>query len=896
MEKPRLIPVPENLPPPRPMPPIPAPRLIPPVPMAVPAPKPIPPVPAPRLIPPVPAPRLIAPKLITTTAVSVTSRSDYFLSNGKRIETTSWDPSGKYIDSQSGETFLLPNHVDFSHFINDKFMPRPPVDARAPLPHQQFVIDYMKPGNPYRGLLLNHNLGSGKTRTAIETAKNYADLGHRVLILIPATLHPTWTAEIDKWQPGLQKMCDFVHYNAPNAINVLDNLIAREIRGVGPSNHLKHRLIIADEVHNLISMIVSPVSKKGPELFDLLLKRTYDCKFLFLSATPILNNPFELAQICNLIRGQMLTAKVCTLFPTDEEEFLDLFINEEGNVGNPNLFLRRIQGMVSYYYGAKSDKYPQLVSCQPIEVQMNPNQEGVYRANLAVEEEERRRSRQQQMVRPRDEVSTTFNVKTRQNCNFVFPPSIKRPTPKYFNMSIDSALSVNPTSWTTDQRAQMKLLFTNPETNRVDDAEYRLFERQFVNARHSDRLALIGDIISKRFGEGSADYQMFKDIYNPDLSAFEEAVNKSTSYEETIDIVIKALKSLPNLYDVIVEGGPKMYALLNAINMYPGNWGPVLVYSNFVALEGIQIFSILLDHMGYHPLPYETLKSETGYKRQLTSIYGENARFYVIYTGEITNDQRRKILDVFNHPENIDGSICKIFLASSAAAEGISLKCTSQVHIMEPYWNEVRIQQVIGRARRIESHVALPKDKQVVYVYRYHMVTKEGEPTTDHAVFEVAKRKERLSQQFLQLIKNGAVDNIINFKHNNVPGENEIEIYQIPHSTEATRTDIAYPACITDDKLDTVTRRETRQVEIYSIVPVDIPGKNLVGVVKPPNDQMVTVKGRLKQGGDVYTGVALFDADSARQGHLELESVLLEVKGKKVNVPVAKFFEHHLDM
>ena len=38
---------------------------------------------------------------------------------------------------------------------------------------------------------------------------------------------------------------------------------------------------------------------------------------------------------------------------------------------------------------------------------------------------------------------------------------------------------------------------------------------------------------------------------------------------------------------------------------------------------------------------------------------------------------------------------------------------------MEPYWHPVRISQVIGRARRINSHIDLPKELQTVKVFMY---------------------------------------------------------------------------------------------------------------------------------------------------------------------------------
>ena len=65
-------------------------------------------------------------------------------------------------------------------------------------------------------------------------------------------------------------------------------------------------------------------------------------------------------------------------------------------------------------------------------------------------------------------------------------------------------------------------------------------------------------------------------------------------------------------------------------------------------------------------------------------------------------------------------------MITSSGAEGITLKNTRFVHIMEPYWHPVRMEQVIGRARRICSHQDLPEELRTVKVFLYLMTfTKE---------------------------------------------------------------------------------------------------------------------------------------------------------------------------
>ena len=66
-------------------------------------------------------------------------------------------------------------------------------------------------------------------------------------------------------------------------------------------------------------------------------------------------------------------------------------------------------------------------------------------------------------------------------------------------------------------------------------------------------------------------------------------------------------------------------------------------------------------------------------------------------------------------------------MITSSGAEGINLQNVRNVHLIEPYWHPIRTEQVIGRARRICSHQALPysdddnKNERTVNVYLYLM-------------------------------------------------------------------------------------------------------------------------------------------------------------------------------
>ena len=202
--------------------------------------------------------------------------------------------------------------------------------------------------------------------------------------------------------------------------------------------------------------------------------------------------------------------------------------------------------------------------------------------------------------------------------------------------------------------------------------------------------------------------------------------------------------------------------------------GPVLIYSNYVLMEGLDILKVYLKYFGYNP--YNS--------KNVTEYFG-----YAEYHNGINNENRRQAIKLENEPDNKYGKLIKIMMFSPAGSEGISLENIRQVHIMEPYWHEVRITQMIGRAIRQCSHKNLPMNERTVDIFRYRSVKHnvkikeiiEGQTvkkeqiiiedpmllrTVDFEIEDLARSKNNLIQAFLDSIKEVAIDCEINKNHN----------------------------------------------------------------------------------------------------------------------------------
>ena len=85
---------------------------------------------------------------------------------------------------------------------------------------------------------------------------------------------------------------------------------------------------------------------------------------------------------------------------------------------------------------------------------------------------------------------------------------------------------------------------------------------------------------------------------------------------------------------------------------------------------------------------------------------------YAIITGDMSIKERSAAVESYNSGETT------VLFITKAGSEGLDLKNTTNIIIMESTWNENSIEQIIGRGVRYKSHITLPLKKQVVNIYK----------------------------------------------------------------------------------------------------------------------------------------------------------------------------------
>jgi len=496
------------------------------------------------------------------------------------------------------------------------------------------------------------------------------------------------------------------------------------------------------------------------------------------------------------------------------ETFKDLFIdNTTGEMKQENLFKRRILGLTSYFRSASESllpKYNDSPQYYHIEkIPMSAHQIGIYEKARAAERKEedrnaRKKAKQKEGVYA--ETTSTYRIFSRAFCNFVFPNEIVKTAD-----GVDVLLNrpMPKSGDTLDQTISTKLTTKEGKTDNTKE----MLDEDIMDAVE------IQDKLENQDG-----------LYtNDDVQDIEKQVREQTdvNYKDRIEQSLDLLVQNGDKYlspTGLTEYSPKFKRVLENIKNTASSTGNSdglhLIYSQFRTIEGIGILSLILEQNGFARFK---ISKKTGVWTLDIPDENRGKPTYALYTGTETAEEKEIIRNVFNsswdsipstlrkelkeiHQNNFLGEIVKILMITSSGSEGITLKNTRFVHLIEPYWHPVRTDQVIGRARRICSHQDLPDELKTVEVFVYLMTftekqimgdkeasTKEGQQpllsltlrnsksdksridratilTSDESLFEISNIKKTTANSILRAIKSSSIDCNLHFNSNKKEG------------------------------------------------------------------------------------------------------------------------------
>ena len=241
-------------------------------------------------------------------------------------------------------------------------------------PTQDFVRHYFQPSSAYKGILLHHSVGTGKTCTAIATATTSFDLENYTILWV--TRH---TLKTDIWKNMFGQVCSIDIQDKirkglvlPNKIvskskymsaNWLDpisykqfsNMLLKKnkiydemVKRNGKDDPLRKTLLIIDEAHKLYSPTVAKSEKPNTDILEKMIQGSYDksgadsVRVMLMTATPFTEDGMEMIKLLNLLRED---DKFETDFQLFSRDYLD-----EGYFTSSGFreFKNKVSGYISY--------------------------------------------------------------------------------------------------------------------------------------------------------------------------------------------------------------------------------------------------------------------------------------------------------------------------------------------------------------------------------------------------------------------------------------------------------------------------------------------------------------------------------------------------------------------
>ena len=218
--------------------------------------------------------------------------------------------------------------------------------------HQKLVKEYFTHNINHRGLLIFHGTGSGKTMLSVAIADELKEM-FQVVILSAKSLQHNFQKEVKKYAELRNKdhTPENYTYISSNAGNMLEQLkkigkskeeleFEKTLETFNDKIDLEDKLIIVDEAQNLFNGIVNG-SNNSMKFYHAVMNAT-NIRLIFLSATPIINDPFEVVPLFNMLHGYKL-------LPESYDDFYSYYVDEEGSrIKNKEKFKNRIVGLLSY--------------------------------------------------------------------------------------------------------------------------------------------------------------------------------------------------------------------------------------------------------------------------------------------------------------------------------------------------------------------------------------------------------------------------------------------------------------------------------------------------------------------------------------------------------------------
>lgn len=634
-------------------------------------------------------------------------------------------------------------------------------------PHQQFVRNFMSINTPYNSLLLYHGLGTGKTCSAIgvcEEMRTYmkqANINKRIIIVASPNVQENfklqlfddrklkqtnglWNIEACSGKQFLQEI------NPTNMKNLKKERLLSQIARIIKNNYLflgyiefgnyiekvmniekeglsseerdklkkkklertfKNRLIVIDEVHNIRLSDDNKDKRIAVNLMKMI-EQVDGTRLLLMSATPMYNSYKEIVWLLNLMN--MNNGHV----PIDESSIFD----KQGNfvLGGNGEQLGRIalanaaRGLVSFVRGDNPYTFPFRIYPHDFSKDNSTRSDNFIYPNKTINGKP--------IIQAIEYLDLfVVNIGSYQKNIYKKIVANMKTNQKKSKKEMPTAENMEKFGYTVLQKPLEALNMVYPqEKNTTEEGKNNEYELETMIGK-----AGLNRIMTHEMNNGRRMNYKYKTSF---LKKFGKIFTK--------DLIGKYSTKIAHI----------LHSVLNSE-------GIVLVYSQYLD-GGLLPVALALEESGLMNYGGDSILKSPSVKSNK-----ETALKYALITGDKTlSINNAGIVKAAGDDNNMDGSKIKVILVSRAGSEGLDFKNIRQVHIMEPWYNTNRIEQIIGRGVRNCSHKNLPFSKRNVMIFLYGTKLENDTEAADMYVYRVAEEKALKIGNVSRVLKETAVD------------------------------------------------------------------------------------------------------------------------------------------
>lgn len=670
------------------------------------------------------------------------------------------------------------------------------------MPHQTFIKNFLSYNTPYNSVLLYHGLGSGKTCSAIgvaEETRNYMKqigINKQIIIIASPNVQDNFRLQLFderklKFENEMWNMNSCVGNQLLNEINpssfkdLPKASIIRQIKGLINKHYLfmgytqfanfisyktdtqtfekekrkvmktkkiksvfDDRLIIIDEVHNIrLTDDNKNTNKKCAELLMEVVENANNIRLLLLSATPMYNSHEEIIWLTNLMNKND---------KRDQIKINDIF-NKNGEFKNTGIDVlkRKLTGYVSYVRGENPYLFPVRIYAKNIDWYDNDF-----------------------ISMPTVQLNGKKITQPMENMqNFIFFNKIGKYQKTAYEFIVN-ALREN-------YKDIFKVVGDNSSSNLFDsmDSFGYLILQKLIEALNIVYPTF--DFSNKNISQDEERYILETSIGNTGLNEIMKFKRHNWTKSEPYYLHYNFDYKTEKYGKIFSESELHKYSckMAKICEIIKKSQGIILIYSQYIP-GGAVPMGLALEEMGFSRFgvesytksllkpreqdPIEAIDSLTMEKESQYSGDNFNQAKYMMITGDKTySPNNNGDIKYLNDPSNKYGKNVKVVIISKAAGEGIDFKNIRQVHILEPWFNMNRIEQIIGRGVRNLSHCDLPFNERNVEIFLHGTMLGNNKEATDLYIYRLAEKKAIKTGRVTRLLKETSVDCFLNIDQKN---------------------------------------------------------------------------------------------------------------------------------